>query len=72
MIYAFVPVNPDGTLGGGYPFVSTNFDSVASGNLSVALAQNVLALVNQYGFDGVDVDWEIPQTSVAFDHVPTA
>jgi len=44
--------------------VSGNFDTVSSSaTLRQALADSVLGLCEQYGFDGVDFDWEWPNNA---------
>ena len=43
---------------------SVNFETVAaSATLRQTLANSILGLLEQYGFDGVDFDWEWPNTA---------
>jgi hypothetical protein len=43
---------------------NANFETVAaSATLRQALANSVLGMLEQYGFDGVDFDWEWPNTA---------
>ena len=49
--------------------VTGNFETVAaSAALRQTLANSVLGLLEQYGFDGVDFDWEWPDTAQERDH----
>lgn len=46
---------------GGFNEGSYRFSQIAkSASTREAFATNVLNLLNQYGFDGVDIDWEWP------------
>lgn len=46
---------------GGFNEGSYRFSEIAkSASIRDKFAQNVLNLVNQYGFDGADIDWEWP------------
>ena len=37
-----------------------------SDSLIDAFVNNIVALINTYGFDGVDMDWEIPSEAALF------
>lgn len=51
----------------------TNFKNMASSAASrLVFIKDVLSKVKQYGFDGVDVDWEFPSTSDGTDVTFTA
>ncbi|MCW3075214.1 MAG: hypothetical protein JWP69_2283 [Flaviaesturariibacter sp.] len=51
----------------------TNFKAMASTSAGrLAFINDVMAKVKQYGFDGVDVDWEFPTTSDGTDVTFTA
>lgn len=46
---------------GGWNEGSQNFSIVAKDpELREALARNVLSFIQEYGFDGFDIDWEYP------------
>lgn len=46
---------------GGWNEGSQNFSIVAKDPaLRLRLAHNVLSFIQQYGFDGFDIDWEYP------------
>ncbi len=50
------------SIGGGGQ--SDNFKIIAqSEELRIAFANNVVGLINTYGFDGVDIDWETPSST---------
>ncbi len=41
-----------------------NFSTIANDNaLTATFVSNIITLINQYGFDGVDIDWEYPATA---------
>lgn len=51
-------------VGGDHAASTTAFSSMAASSGTRALfIQNLLSLVNQQGYDGVDLDWEFPATS---------
>ncbi|MFA6890107.1 MAG: glycosyl hydrolase family 18 protein [Bacilli bacterium] len=52
------------SLGGGGSVPKDTFALIAaSDTLRKAFAANAVQLINEYGFDGVDVDWESPTTA---------
>lgn len=64
---AFLSIND------GFGDGKTNFKAMASGAAGrTNFIRNVMANVRQFGFDGVDVDWEFPTTSDGTDLTFTA
>ncbi|MFA5543369.1 MAG: glycosyl hydrolase family 18 protein [Bacilli bacterium] len=52
------------SLGGGGTVPKETFSIIAaSDNLRKKFAENSVKLINEYGFDGVDIDWETPLAS---------
>ncbi|MDD4213036.1 MAG: glycosyl hydrolase family 18 protein [Bacilli bacterium] len=52
------------SLGGGGSVQRDTLAVIASSDiLRKAFAANAVALINEYGFDGVDIDWETPTTA---------
>ena len=52
------------SLGGGGSAAARTFATIAaSDKLRKAFAKNVVDLINEYGFDGIDIDWETPSSS---------
>jgi chitinase len=40
-------------------------DIVSTRTRMISFADNIVAMINQYGFDGVDIDWETPEPAEA-------
>lgn len=52
------------SLGGGGDVMAETFEIIAaSDTLRKNLAKNIVKMINEYGLDGVDVDWETPYYS---------
>ena len=46
---------------GGYTAGTSQFEVISSSSSKrLAFAQNAVSFLRQYGFDGLDVDWEFP------------
>jgi chitinase len=51
------------SIGGGDGIQGPRFNKMASSESSrQAFVKNVRAFINKYGYDGVDIDWEVPNT----------
>ena len=49
------------SIGGGDGIEGPRFNKMASSESSrQAFVKNVRALITKYGYDGVDIDWEVP------------
>lgn len=52
------------SIGGGSSSAADIFSTIASSDATRKnFAQSMVALINTYGFDGIDIDWEVPKTS---------
>jgi chitinase len=51
-------------VGGDHAESTQNFSAMAgSSTARAAFVSNIVAMVDQYGYDGIDIDWEFPQTT---------
>ena len=55
------------SIGGGGSAYDKAFEAICDDNAKIdTLVKNIIALINECGFDGVDIDWEIPDTGTDF------
>lgn len=55
------------SLGGGGSAYDIAYEKICADDKKLdAFVKNVINLINEYGFDGVDVDWEIPDNGKTF------
>ena len=70
--YIFPKANKEGcwviaSIGGGGDSIDATFEEICNSEEKMdALAANCVKLINEYGFDGIDIDWEIPDTGTKF------
>ena len=55
------------SIGGGGTSVDLAYEEIVKSDEKMDnLAKNIVALINEYGFDGADLDWEIPDNAKSF------
>ena len=55
------------SIGGGGTSVDLAYEQIVKSDAKMNnLANNIVALINEYGFDGADLDWEIPDNAKTF------
>ncbi len=55
------------SIGGGGTSVDLAYEEIVKSDAKMDnLAKNIVSLINEYGFDGADLDWEIPNNAKTF------
>ena len=55
------------SIGGGGDSVDLAYEAIVKSDEKIeTLANNIVKLINEYGFDGADIDWEIPDNAKTF------
>ena len=55
------------SIGGGGASVDLAYEEIVKDDKKIeTLANNCVKLINEYGFDGVDIDWEIPDNGTSY------